>query len=213
MMKLKLVTSLLLLCLAFSCNNDDQMLPEACQANPPKYYNFNEGSYWIYQWSTIDTLGNETLMSSVDTIRNVGDTLINGNTYNVSKGTYLGTNSQDLYTRDSSGYLVNEDGRILFSAINFTDTLYTLEVPIENPQFTGAFQMHSDSLFMVDVPAGSFDCLNLQGHFINELSSAAWDIRTSDSFFAAEVGEVLSTTFYASSANTLVRRLVDFSLE
>ena len=216
MKNLKLICSLLLLTLIFSCNPDDEdPFPVECNPAATSYYNFNTGTYWIYQWYQVDTLGNETIMeNNIDTLRNVGDTLINGQTYVKQRGNYLSSQVNDYFKRDSAGYLVNERGDILFSATNFVDILnFQNYGDPDMPLFTGTFKMESDVLNTVETPAGSFECLNFQGSFEGTTSNLSWDNRTTDAYFAEGIGEVQSGTFYASSPGDLIRRLVEYQVE
>lgn len=73
------------------------------------------GSYWVYDWYQVDSVGNETWLSQwKDTIRITGDTTINGNVFQVYKGKHMGANTE-YYTRDSSGCILNTDGSIIYS--------------------------------------------------------------------------------------------------
>lgn len=85
------------------------------------------GSYWIYSWSQIDSVGNVTPMPTIDTVTITGTEIINGHSYIVYQGTFLGQDNT-WYERDSSGYIVNSEGLILYST-NSNVTLYTTEEP------------------------------------------------------------------------------------
>lgn len=76
------------------------------------------GSYWVYQWESIDSSGVSTPMAITDSVRVVGDTLINGLTYVAYDETFMGNPVPRRYLRDSSGYIVNQNGLIAWSYLN-----------------------------------------------------------------------------------------------
>ena len=106
------------------------------------------GSYWIYNWYSIDTLGNEKLIQT-DSIYIAEDTIINNNTYTIRQGEYL-NGGRTEYIRDSLGYIVNAKGDILWNK-NSSGTFRILNTSTLNLEWT---MTSLDS--KITVPAGSF---------------------------------------------------------
>lgn len=81
------------------------------------------GSYWVYQRYQIDENGIETLLPEKDSIYVYGDTTINNLKYTIYKGNKFGQSNYTSIERDSSGYIVNHKGGILYSYTKFNDTI------------------------------------------------------------------------------------------
>jgi hypothetical protein len=136
-MKKLLILALLAVLVIASCKKDkddvQQIEPVPQSAD---YALFNTGSYWIYHWYKIDTLGNETFMDKTDSLYIAEDTIINGHTYQVKKGNFFVTQNYLELCRDSSNYIVSHLGQIMFSATNFTDIIAMQKV------LAGFYQLH-----------------------------------------------------------------------
>ena len=84
------------------------------------YMQLKIGNYWVYEWYRLDSLGNEIPTSEADSSIITGDTNISGKLYYKM----LSTKSSHIsYLRDSIGYLVDMDGRVLFSDHDFTNII------------------------------------------------------------------------------------------
>ena len=96
------------------------------EQQPTASYSFasTPGSYMVYRLHEIDSLGNDIVVGSIDTVFVYGDTVINGNTY--TKMSNLYPSSYPQYIRDSSGYIVGSGGNIVYAYVNlgeiFTET-------------------------------------------------------------------------------------------
>lgn len=96
-----------------SCKKD-KLEPNPLPANSYTHVT-TVGSYWVYDWYDVDSTGNETLIPQLkDSIRIVGDTVINGEVFQHYKGKNWNS-PVDYYTRDSSGYVISPDGKISYS--------------------------------------------------------------------------------------------------
>lgn len=106
------------------------------------------GSYWLYEWYYIDTIGNEKYLRT-DSIYIAGDTTINGNTYIVMKGNGFNNNEVN-YQRDSLGFVINSKGDILWdkSSTGIFRRLEESEISLE----WSITSLSSD----IEVPAGKF---------------------------------------------------------
>jgi len=82
----------------------------------------------VYEHVKIDTLGNETPLNLIDSIRISRDTTIQSKRYYVVEGLSFPNNGNSwelqAIIRNENGNIVSEDGSILFSSSNFTDTLW-----------------------------------------------------------------------------------------
>lgn len=109
-----------------SCKKDKIEPIEPQPANPSYTHVKTVGSYWVYDWYDVDSIGNETPLSfnEKDTIRIVGDTTINGKIYQHYKGKQFNTPAE-YYTRDSSGYVINMEGSIAYSYLGVPMLLNT----------------------------------------------------------------------------------------
>lgn len=106
------------------------------------------GSYWLYDWYSVDTIGNEKFLRT-DSIYIAGDTTINGDIYIVKKGHGFNNNKVN-YLRDSIGFVVNEEGDILWNKKS-TGVIRTLN----QGEFSLEWSITSLSS-AIEVPAGKF---------------------------------------------------------
>ena len=170
---------------------------------------FAVGNYWVYEVYKVDALGNETLLDFQDTIRITGEAARDGEIYY----TFLDNNfdfGERVYSvRDSSGFLVDIEGTILFSDSVFDEVLRT---DIINP-IQIVYTMDGEEV-EVSAPAGDFDCLNFTGMY-NEIDpDSDYPIRILNNFYSAEIGLVSSNTFFFSDTeNSFERRLLEFNIE
>ena len=203
--------SLLILITIVSCKDDDDI--QICIDCPENVSNFTQlaiGNYWIYENVTVDTNGVDGISYSNDSIYIAGDTLINGQTYFIQKkGLFMGSGFALL--RDSSDFLVNKKGDILFSTSIFDSVLRTIEGP--NNFFSIEYQMANKN-FVVDVPAGSFPTYDFQGliHFNDGFSTPVTD-RILHNYYAKDVGLVKTTFFFSSTSSTIEQRLLRYHIE
>lgn len=191
-----------------SCNDkeDDDQIPNS----PPlaDYTPLEIGNYWVYEWVRVDSMGNETPMGNLrDSIYISKDTIINGETYFKFEGKLMGYSGYKEYKRDSLDCLINREGDILFSSVNFTDILRIDTIATVTVVH---FQMnHADST--ISVPYGIFSTLDYEGTYYPLLPSYPYGILYGHNFYAENIGLIKSTTFYYSSPyNTLEQRLVDY---
>jgi hypothetical protein len=176
------------------------------------------GNYWVYEHYKIDTLGNETKLSWVDSIVIKRDTIIGNNKYYIHEGIMFNIGWRVIeIVRDSFKYLVNDKGKILFSENNFSDilnfefecfndtndTIYTISYRMENPTH------------QVNVPSGNFEVLNYRGdltfYAYNNIDPPFIN-RTLNRYYAPNVGKILHTYYYASAPHTYERRLVRYNV-
>ena len=142
--------------LFFGCKKSETDLPTPIMpGNESQSFTWNHtaGSYWVYQWYLMDSLGNATLHGSPDSIIVLGDTIINGHTFTRFYQDHLIFQPSEFYQRDSSGFIVDHIGNIQFSYNTFNDTVSENEVGgwFINYSVLGA------EILEVTVPAGDFN--------------------------------------------------------
>ncbi len=111
------------------------------------------GSYWVYDIYDVDADGNETLSTTQDSVYVAGDSIVNGISHTVYEGTFFGLGESIRLFRDSSGYIVNQEGQLIHSYTNFN-------IPLESDTYGAlviASEMGDEALTAVTVPAGVFD--------------------------------------------------------
>jgi hypothetical protein len=177
------------------------------------YSNLEVGNYWIYDIFTLKADGTLIPQNKVDSVYIAKDTLIGTNTY--FKYLYPDFPSK-LYThkylRDSLHYIVDHQGKILFSSENFTDVLFsTIKLLGPPPADTLCFitaQM-TDENYSMSVPAGLFTTKNYKTTY---QMHGKWTLngtfRPVNVRYAKEVGIVEETLpFFIGDPNYTVRRL------
>lgn len=182
------------------------------------YLPLTVGNYWIYEHFEVESNGNETKLSFQDSLVITKDTLINGYKYFVLEGVkYPFTNQWSVIDiiRDSSKYLVNHDGKTLFSENNFTDTLYQFVDLFNNVDTVySVFYMMQKPDNSVTVSAGTFDVLNFNGFLkLFYPSNTGVDIvyENLKTYYAPGVGRVLiSYKWYSNREKKIERRLVRY---
>jgi hypothetical protein len=195
-MKTTLYAGLILLFAFFACTKDDNdSLPELSEA--ACYFPLTVGSYWIYNSYEIDSLNSEILISENDTMVITGDTSINGNRYSVFYGKrwVMGTFKAESFRRDSSGYIVNEAGTIVFSQSNLADTLFRA-YPYDYD--SSIFEYGIMEIFpnQITLPAGTFDSVYNYKLSVVDLDLPDNTIGDQDYLYAPNVGRILRQNFY-----------------
>lgn len=211
--------SLMAFLVILSCKKDDDNTSTVVSAG--EFLPMTVGNYWVYSNVVVDTLGAETIQMPNDSITFTKDTVVNGLTYfkleGISKFTVSSTWSTLGFFRDSSGFLVDLDGKTIFSNVNFSEVLNFTAIP-DNPgqdtMFTLEYQM-VDAPNPVTVPAGTFDVLDYQGKltYLQTNSPVADNPRISHDYFAEGVGKVKQTFFFASSPDSYEKRLISYLVQ
>src|SRR5204862_5970033 len=115
------------------------------------YTQLNTGNYCVYELHRIDS-GTTDLILSIDTCFDLGDSMINGNTYKVVVNFTPFSIPNTTCLRDSSGYLVNEGGIVYYKENLTNDTLSI----INYPTIYDSYNIIYHSTDPVIVPAGTF---------------------------------------------------------
>lgn len=122
-----------------------------------KAMGFKKGCYWVYQLYRIDTTGKEIMYTTVtDSCYVEKDTTIDGKVY----FKYVEPNTTH-YWRDSLDNIVSNEGEVIFSNNNFTDTF------VQKP-YTDNVMMYrkmTDRDLRVGAPVDSFETKTMQTIF------------------------------------------------
>jgi len=190
-MKLKTLIGIFLLASVVACNkkSNDQ---NPAEKNVTNYFPVTTGSYWIYQTYLIDSLNNENLLDGYDSLSITGDTLINGNEFAVFYGKVIAISSsyQSFFYRDSSGYIVDERGRVVFSQNNLSDTLLKYYVAPDSSLFSFAIMEEWPNT------VNSFDSvLNYKLSLVNSAENNTL-IGNTNNLYAPNVGRIIKQNFF-----------------
>ncbi|PWJ43195.1 hypothetical protein [Sediminitomix flava] len=200
--------------LLFSCDKDDSSLTSPSLGN---YFPLAIGNYWVYEHYQIDSLGNEIRRNQLDSVIISRDTLINGLQYFVLEGNYSFFNNEEHWgiidiLRDSASYLVNDKGRIRFSATNFTDALDSfVETYQGDTIFVTTYQM-DDLESQVIVPAGEFETLNYKGTTLDFTLGTQSPVYN-NCYYAKNVGKVLESCTALNLPILLEKRLIRYKVK
>ena len=198
-------------CFLIACNKEDSS--EKISENS-SYYPLSVGNYWIYDHYRIHYDGTENLLTNnTDSIVIAKDTIINSKKYFVFEGTdcKLGNHAMEVLKimRDSSGYLVNQNGEIHFSSVNFDEDLLVEDylLPNNDTIYITRYRMEDQPVTLF-TPAGTFKVLNFRGTLVDRYHLLP---RYLNNYHARGVGEVQDDYFYLSDSTVYYeRRLVRF---
>ena len=216
-MSFSLQKSLLTVCLLltlFACSKEEDENSPAQKLE--RHFPLTVGNTWIYENFRVDTLGNEKRLKFIDTVTISDEIILNGKTHFVFTGNhypYHPSKGVLRVVKDSSGYIVDTSGRIIFSSIDFSDSLRLF---IDSIGYGG--NLHTDVYRMmkapspVSVPAGVFnDVLIYHGlHYTERPYPGVPNPKSFDSFYARGVGLVKNTEIMGSQSENYERRLIAY---
>jgi hypothetical protein len=209
--------------LLISACQKENTLP--AQADPStfceSYCPVSTGSYWVYKHFYIDSLGVELSLPYYDTITITGDSMIGSNSYQIMEGyinpmflfnTFTPFKGVFLY-KDSSDYLVNHEGDILFSSQNFSDLLYekTCISTSNGDSNTYSYQMEipSDS---ISISLGTFKTLNCKRTVVSSDSilNQYYSNNFENRYYVKDIGLILHEI---PVSNGYKRKLIEYHIE
>jgi len=118
----KLLIIIILITTLGSCSKQEDVTINKLEEEDGNFLPLSVGNYWIYEVSQVDTNGNSTFQK-IDSTYIDSDTIINNNIYFVIKSSASINYIQFL--RDSSGYIVDDNGQKYLYQRLIDDTLYT----------------------------------------------------------------------------------------
>ncbi len=207
----KYVMAVVAIAVIFSaCSKDDKGSAPQTQIDPTEYYPMTTGSYWVYEHFLIDSNGVSNTHAH-DSIFVAGDTTINGKVYrhlDSETNFPLGVG----FFRDSSGYLVNTTGHIVFAPNDFSDTLSPF-VEMINPVdtlFSGYIHMRQQPVEKT-VPAGTFEVLVKEENFLIKQGNANSKLQMLETR-ARQVGLISAQTAYINAPYIIEIRLLRYHI-
>lgn len=216
-MKTTLLTTIAALTLLTACKKDEPEVAICPGAITPEvnYLISEPGSYWIYQWYQIDSLGNETTYNAIDTVTVIGDSVYNGNTYTAYESSYLGMQPSIKLLRDSSGYIVNQYGHISFSYTDLTNNITS-----GNNGMYDYYSMMSINNAGITLPVGTFNSSIVhEVHYTdpggNPVNACGDMEEIHEHHFVEGIGEVMSQTAFFTQlqqCSYLERRLIEYQI-
>jgi hypothetical protein len=205
----------LMMILTYSCKK------ETGNTTDHLYPNFSQlkiGNYWVYEYFDIDQNGSATSRNVIDSCYIEKDTMINGKTYfkYVKPDPNTAPKENITFQKDSLHYIVNSDGKILFSSEDFS-TIFDSRYIVAGPQDTVCkiVKHMADKNIMVSTPAGTFTTLNAKDDYSmypNWASSG--NSRSKNTRYAEKIGIISETfDFYISQKNYVERRLIRYHVK
>jgi len=181
----------------------------------PNFSQLKVGNYWVYEQFDIDATGNATSKNIFDSCYVEKDTIINSKTYfKMVKPNPYSTNQSDIsFQKDSLHYIVNSNGKILFSSKDFStifESSYFLAGP--NDTVCQIVKQMADNNLTVSTLAGTFATSNAKEIYSMYPNWASvCNPRNKHTRYAENMGIVIETLpFFASSPNYIERRLVRY---
>lgn len=176
----------------------------------PDYIQLAVGNYWIYKTLSIDSEGTETFVRE-DSIYIASDTLINDVLYfkYIEAPALSSRDTLTKFLRDSSGYLIDAKGTILFSSHNFTDTLRHID---EEQIYSIDYIMEKSDA--IEILAGTFkNVLAYKGLVWIKPLFDNWDHPDSyNDYYAPGVGLIKSTCFFITKPVFIERQLIRYHI-
>lgn len=208
-MKLSTIFLLVSIIAFYSCNKD---LP----ADPPQdqdpifnnYYPMSIGNYWVYEYITKDPNGTIIGSPSYDTTKIIGDTLIDSQSYYILSLNKPMNNTR-ITLRDSSGYIINQNGKInLLPSAN--EAIYNFHFGYIGNDTAYAYWEEFHDALSIETPAGNYTCLGKIAK--HELWPTFGSTTSVDSNLFANIGQVQRSYSYMSGAK-VIGTLIEYHLE
>ncbi len=217
-MKNVLFSALLIAIVMLSaCKKDDGDDEITVTPTTPQYFPLTVGSYWVYEIFKGDTLGHYVSTGKFDTVFVAKDTLINGQTYALFKGTRYGVGpiiNLNAY-RVQGDFIINSNNRYLLSWADFTNTID--KDSLIHPDGTMVFRYEAkmqSGLKSVQVPAGNFQALERVTQIHYTIPGMPHPLRDYSKFFVEDVGMVIDEYGYSGTwFITYQKRLVRYHIQ
>ena len=197
-----------------SCKKEEKGTDQTPITKASDYFPMSVGNYWVYEMFEIDTNGNEVNMGWLDSIYVSEKEVIRGETYYLFESGNRGPGGCfTTSVRDSSGYLVNWEGTILFAPDDFSDTLAVdVEMLSETDTLYVGYSKMEKVPDRISLKAGDFEALICRNRYHTPLIGAALEYRELLEYRAPRVGLIIKQC--ASLADPKIRegRLVRYHI-
>ncbi len=212
---LKLLPLLLGLSLIFlsSCKDDDDMGQPGSETS--RFIPLAVGNYWIYDILNYDlTTYSGVYRTYYDTIKVIGTTSIRDQQYFMLTKDVLSPSQTErkdtIYWRDSSDYLINHLGEIVFAAHDRDRILNRTDLSVSSLSITIDYTV-KDNFFNEFTDLGTFRCLDKEG--VMMINDERLENETHD-YFAEDIGIIYSSVFYAGVPTSEIRCILkEYHLE
>ncbi len=203
----------LILLLSSSCKKDEIIeSPDPMTETPLRYTPMRIGDYWIYENFKVDTLGNDSSLQIMDSVYISNDTVIDGSTYYVLRGTHYPVHQRPgeilQILRESNGELINSVGKIIFSSINNRDTLDSHYLINHSDTLYFTYNKMASTPTQITVPSGTLDCLDLQQTFVMYQNISPINPRIFHHYYGSGIGLIQSSIAFLSESSHIERRLI-----
>ena len=186
-----------------SCKKDETTytpdpVPEA------DYMQLKIGNYWVYHRVHIDATGSES-PPTVDSLVITDDTLIRGNKY--YKKVYTGHEHVSFY-RDSSGYMINEMGKVIFSNHDFSNVIRTDTI---GPGLALAQYRMFDPDTLIQISLGTFEVLEFRGEVTAMDPQYPHGTQYTHYYYSDGIGMIKNSNYFFNNPELKVeQRLIAF---
>ena len=218
----RILITVCILSLFFSCSNDDSNTPEAQIEN---FYALTVGNSWEYRWYRFQTEMGLDAMAITESISIVDTEDINGDLYYKFKKVVDGNdpfydgvgfgfpvNGEYVeYYRDSLGYLVNEHGDVKF--VNNINEEFVIYEPQFNYEYA-AYAELSEGSFEFTTEAGTFNCLEMKIRYEDEDENTDL-LAVNKHYYADDIGLIKYDVVFMTSAdgNGYQKRLESYNVQ
>jgi len=211
-MKQLFFITIALLFASVACKKDETSDPVPVKSSVLDYMPLQVGNYWIYETFRCDSGEVNCTSKSIDTSRIIKDTLINDKKYFKLIGNYH-LFVDPLYIRDSGDYLVDHNGKVLFT---HTDSLQIFNENVVTGLGDDTVFYYYDKLIsqniQVSVEAGIFDCMDMRTSLFRALDDFQIE-HQGHNYYAKNVGLIKQSVFWAIGLDVYKRELIGYHLE
>ncbi|WCO02328.1 hypothetical protein [Psychroserpens ponticola] len=210
----RILITVCMLSLFFSCSNDDSNAPEAQVGN---FYALTVGNSWVYKNYQYN-INTETYEDTgvIDAVSILGTEDIDGNTYfkfrrlttgNEDQITYCNANGEYFeYLREFEGNLIWDTGEV-----KFTNNDYSVRTLDEN-DWGNIVEKLTENTTTLSVEAGTFECINSERFVIFPDGEQAPAL---DKFYYSDgIGLIYdSSSFVTQEIPVVIRRLESYDIQ
>ena len=165
------------------------------------------GSYWVYEFQTHMPDGSVNPAITMDTVRVVGDTTINGKGYRIFTRNL--PMPSEYYLRDSSGYIVNQSGSVFLTPAPDYPQIYNDHYGMIGADTTHHYWDEFPGYESVTNTLGTFSCIQKTSwHDV----WPSFGMSSADTLYFSSIGQVQRSYSFFSGAKP-VGTLVDYHLE
>ncbi|MCB2207974.1 MAG: hypothetical protein KQH67_06720 [Bacteroidetes bacterium] len=194
-----------------ACKKDEPDPNPTPQESVLDYFPLTVGNYWIYQNYNCDSGEVNCTTSTIDTNYVTKDTLIDGKKYFKINGNRIFWD-EPRYLRDSGAYIVDSNGKIIFTIKEGDDTYNHINVINEGDTAFYWYNYLFENSENISVEAGSFKCFDFRLALFRNNDDFQTEYNTHN-YFSKNVGPVKETAMFVSNLQVTKRELVGYSIQ